>query len=54
MLTFSRLAAEAMLGPDGKRCKRCNPVVVDLVDEDEELRRPSDSDVEGDRVELVS
>ncbi|KAI7273510.1 hypothetical protein KC345_g6983 [Hortaea werneckii] len=25
-----RLEAEALLGPDGKRCKTCNPIVVDL------------------------
>ncbi|KAK3696313.1 hypothetical protein LTR37_018049 [Vermiconidia calcicola] len=29
-----RLEAEAMLGPDGKRCKKCNPIIVDLMDED--------------------
>ncbi|KAF2718539.1 hypothetical protein K431DRAFT_129811 [Polychaeton citri CBS 116435] len=30
-----RLEAEAMLGPDGKRCRRCHPVVVELVDGEE-------------------
>ncbi|KAI7235289.1 hypothetical protein KC330_g4373 [Hortaea werneckii] len=25
-----RTQAEALLGPDGKRCKTCNPIVVDL------------------------
>ncbi|GAB1737941.1 hypothetical protein NU219Hw_g2454t1 [Hortaea werneckii] len=25
-----RMQAEALLGPDGKRCKTCNPIVVDL------------------------
>lgn len=29
-LTFHRMQAEALLGPDGKRCKTCNPIVVDL------------------------
>lgn len=36
-----RLEAEAMLGPEGKRCRKCNPVVVDLMDEG------GDSDSEG-------
>ncbi|KAI6812342.1 hypothetical protein KC340_g17023 [Hortaea werneckii] len=31
-----RLEAEALLGPDGKRCKTCNPIVVDLEDDDGE------------------
>lgn len=30
-----RLEAEAMLGPDGKRCRKCHPVVVELVDGEE-------------------
>ena len=24
-----------MLGPDGKRCKKCSPLVIDLLDGDE-------------------
>ncbi|KAK4580386.1 hypothetical protein LTR86_000589 [Recurvomyces mirabilis] len=28
-----RLDAENMLGPDGKRCRKCDPEVVDLMDE---------------------
>ncbi|RMX81266.1 hypothetical protein D0869_06938 [Hortaea werneckii] len=31
-----RLEAEALLGPDGKRCKTCNPIVVDLEADDGE------------------
>ncbi|KAI7165726.1 hypothetical protein KC343_g6358 [Hortaea werneckii] len=31
-----RLEAEALLGPDGKRCKKCNPIVVDLEADDGE------------------
>ncbi|KAI7218298.1 hypothetical protein KC333_g3672 [Hortaea werneckii] len=31
-----RLEAEALLGPDGKRCKTCNPIVVDLESDDGE------------------
>ena len=34
-LTRLRLEAERILGPDGKRCKKCNPIVVDLVDDDQ-------------------
>ena len=30
LLTLYRIEAEALLGPDGKRCRKCNPVVVDL------------------------
>lgn len=36
-LTTNRLEAEAMLGPDGKRCKKCNPIIVDLMDEDDDI-----------------
>ena len=28
------MGAETLLGPDGKRCKKCNPIVVDLTDND--------------------
>ena len=34
-LTRLRLEAERTLGPDGKRCKKCRPIVVDLVDDDQ-------------------
>jgi len=34
-LTLSRREAEAFLGPDGKRCRKCNPDTVDLSMEDE-------------------
>ncbi|KAK5118616.1 hypothetical protein LTR85_008081 [Meristemomyces frigidus] len=32
-----RLEAEVLLGPDGKRCKKCNPIVVDLGDDEDEV-----------------
>ncbi|KAK4550506.1 hypothetical protein LTR36_000085 [Oleoguttula mirabilis] len=28
-----RIEAEALLGPDGKRCKKCNPVIIDIEDD---------------------
>ncbi|KAI7330927.1 hypothetical protein KC315_g5413 [Hortaea werneckii] len=36
-----RLEAEALLGPDGKRCKTCNPIVVDLEADDGESAQGS-------------
>ena len=33
VLTLNRLDAEAKLGSD-MRCKRCSPIVVDLMDDD--------------------
>ena len=29
------MEAEATLGPDGRRCRKCNPVVMHLVDDDD-------------------
>lgn len=33
---LSRAEAENMLGPEGKRCKKCNPLVIELDASDNE------------------
>ncbi|KAK0988508.1 hypothetical protein LTS01_009143 [Friedmanniomyces endolithicus] len=41
-----RIEAEAMLGPDGKRCRKCHPVIVDLEQHDapeENITQPNES-----------
>lgn len=56
VLTFRRVEAEAMLGPAGKRCLKCNPIIVDLMAEDEDNaggESDSDSGTGRDAVEMV-
>ena len=41
-LTNNSHEAEVLLGPDGKRCKKCNPIVIDLeADGDIDLATPA-------------